>query len=125
MTQPTLSGFLTRYPDFACVDHSLINAALSDAALMTDESWGPWEEMGAMLYTAHSLAIQGKGDGPVARSFRTAPISAISSGSHKVDYMDSPAFPGEGSGSAWSLTPYGRQFESLMARFSVGFASVQ
>ena len=125
MAQPALGDFLTRYPDFACVDHGLIRAALGEAALFTDESWGPWEEMGAMLYTAHALSIQGQGDGPVARAFRAAPISAISSGSHKVDYVDSPAHPGEGSGTAFSLTPYGRQFETLLARFSAGFLSVQ
>ena len=125
MTQPSLSGFLARYPDFACVDHGLVAETLSEAALLTDESWGPWEEMGAMLYAAHVLSIQGKGDGPVARAFRASPVKSMSSGSHKVDYVDSPAHPGAGSGSPWSLTPYGRQFETLMARFSAGFLSVQ
>ena len=127
MTQPTLDGFTTRYPDFACVDHALIEAVLAEAALLTDESWGPWEEMGAMLYTAHTLAIQGKGDGPIARTFKVAPIKSHETGSHKVTYQDVPkgqSRTGEDLG-AYSLTPYGRQFESLISRFSVGFAVVQ
>ena len=111
MAQPSLNGFLARFPEFGCVDHSLIISVLAEAPIYVDGSWGDSEELGAMLYTAHSLAMQGQGDGPASKKQKNISVTSITSGSHKVVYADDA-----GAMVGFGATPYGQQFDVLANR---------
>lgn len=119
MAQPSLSTFLARFPEFGCVSHSLIISVLAEAPIYVDGSWGDTEEPGAMLYAAHSLAIQGQGDGPASQKFKNASVTSITSGSHKVVYSDNT-----GAMVGYGATPYGQQFEILARRMGASMVSV-
>lgn len=119
MAQPSLSAFLARFPEFGCVDHALIVSVLAEAPLYVDARWEEMEELGAMLYTAHCLAMQGQGDGPASKIQKTASVISLTSGSHKVQYKDA-----SGTGLGFAATPYGQQFESVRGRMGVSMVSV-
>ncbi len=119
MSQPSISGFLTRFPEFACVDHAQIIAVLAEAPLFVDASWGEYEELGAMLYTAHNLAIQGLGDGAASSHHKPKSVTSITSGSHKVVYSDV-----RGAALGFDATPHGTRFEALAARIGANVVSV-
>jgi len=108
MAQPSLTTFLARFPEFACVQHSLIIAVLAEAPLYVDRQWGQYEELGAMLYTAHMLTLQGQGDTAAAKNIKSRSVTAITSGSHKVQYADST-----GAMAGFEATPYGRSASKL------------
>lgn len=119
MAQPSLSGFLARFPEFGCVQHSLIISVMAEAPIYVDASWAESEELGAMLYTAHTLAIQGQGDGGPSKKFKNISVISITSGSHKVVYADDT-----GAMVGFGATPYGQQFETLMRRMGANMVSV-
>jgi len=119
VAQPSLNTFLARFPEFACVGHGLIIAVLAEAPLFVDLRWGEYEELGAMLYTAHELTLQGQGTSPAAQKIKTQGVTQITSGSHKVQYeSDQGAFKG------FEATPYGQRFETLAKRVGVNLVSV-
>lgn len=119
MAQPSLSGFLARYPEFACVKHSLIISVLAEAPLYVDGRWEELEEHGAMLYAAHMLTMQGQGDTPTARQIQSKGVTSITSGSHKVTYADV-----RGAALGFGDTIYGQRFETLANRIGVSVVSV-
>lgn len=119
MAQPSLNTFLARFPEFGCVDHSLIVAVLAEAPLFVDARWDELEALGAMLYTAHSLSLQGQGDTPFAGIFNKSGVTSITSGSHKVVYQDL-----RGAALGFESTTYGQQFEALANRIGVNLVSV-
>ncbi len=54
----TYDAFITRFPEFADTDMSLVNATLNDAALEIDvRVWGPIAATGQGYLTAHRLAL--------------------------------------------------------------------
>jgi len=118
MAQPSLSGFLARYPEFGCVKHALIISVMAEAPIYVDSTWGEYEVMGAMLYTAHNLAVQGQGDGMASRKFKSS-VTSITSGSHKVVYSD-----GDDRLLGFEATPYGQQFLTLQRSVGVSMVSV-
>ncbi len=119
MAQPSLSTFLTRFPEFACVEHSLIIAILAEAPIFVDLKWGEYEELGAMLYTAHELTMQGQGSTAAARKIKSGGVTQITSGSHKVQYSDHA-----GAMVGWEATPYGARFRDLANRIGAIMVSV-
>lgn len=119
MAQPSLSEFLARYPEFGCVEHSLIIGVLAEAPLYVDGSWEELESHGAMLYTAHALSLQGQGDTPFARNYRNSGVTSITSGSHKVVYQDV-----RGAALGFGSTVYGQRFEALADRVGAKTVSV-
>ncbi len=119
MAQPSLSGFLARFPEFGCVDHALIISVLAEAPIYVDASWEETEELGSMLYAAHSLALQGQGDGPASQKQKNASVTSITSGSHKVVYADDA-----GAEKGFNSTLYGQQFETLANRIGAAMVSV-
>ncbi len=118
MAQPSLNGFLARFPEFGCVDHGLIISVMAEAPLYVDSSWGEAEELGAMLYVAHSLTLQGQGDIAAAQSFKSS-VTSITSGSHKVTYTDS-----RGAMVGFESTSYGQRFEALRRANGISMVSV-
>ena len=119
MAQPSLSTFLARFPEFACVEHSLIIAVLAEAPIFVDLRWGEYEALGAMLYTAHTLTMQGQGSTPHARKIKTSGVTQVTSGSHKVQYSDNA-----GAMVGYEATPYGERFERLANRIGIKMVSV-
>lgn len=119
MAQPSLTTFLARFPEFACTEHSLIISILAEAPLFVDARWEEYEELGAMLYTAHNLTLQGEGNSPLSRNFRNAGVTSITSGSHKVVYADV-----RGVALDFEFTPHGQQFEVLANRIGLNVVSV-
>ena len=119
MAQPSLSSFLARFSEFACVEHSLIVAVLAEAPLFVDLKWGEYEELGAMLYTAHELTLQGQGTSPAARKIKSQGVTQITSGSHKVQYETSA-----GAMVGYEATPYGDRFKTLAHRIGAKMVSV-
>ena len=121
MAQASLAGFLARFAEFTCVDYTKINTVLAESSLFTDESWGEAEALGSMLYTAHSLALQGLGSGAASAASHNIGVKSRSSGSHKIEYDHSA---GAGA-SGFLTTPYGQQFADLRARVSPGILAVR
>jgi len=119
MAQPSLSSFLARFPEFACVEHSLIIAVMAEAPIFVDLKWDDYEELGAMLYVAHELSMQGQGSSPAARKIKSGGVTQITSGSHKVQYADDA-----GAMVGWEATPYGARFQSLANRIGAKLVSV-
>ncbi len=119
MAQPSLSTFLARFPEFACVEHSLIISVLAEAPLFVDLKWGEYEALGAMLYTAHELTMQGQGSSPAARKIKSKGVTAVTSGSHKVQYADDA-----GAMVGFEATPFGERFEGLANRIGAKLVSV-
>ena len=119
MAQASLADFLARFPEFACVDYTKVNTVLAESALYADENWGEAEALGSMLYTAHSLALQGLGSDAASAASHAFGIKSRSSGSHKIEYNH-----GSGEG-GFTSTPYGQQFADLRARLSPPVLSVR
>ena len=119
MAQPSLNDFLTRFPEFGCVEHSLIISLLAEAPLYVDARWSEYESLGAMLYVAHNLTMQGQGDTVFAGKFKNSGVTSITSGSHKVVYQDV-----RGAALGFDSTPYGEKFEALANRIGVNVVSV-
>jgi len=117
--QPSLGTFLARFPEFGCVSHGQIISVLAEAPLFTGANWDEYEELGAMLYAAHILSMQGLGDGPDAKKMKNSGVTSITSGSHKVVYQDM-----RGAVRGFGCTSYGARFEALAGNVGAKLVSV-
>ncbi|NNE58265.1 MAG: DUF4054 domain-containing protein [Hellea sp.] len=118
MGQPSLSAFLARFPEFGRVEHGVIVAVLAEAPLYVDQNWGAYEELGAMLYTAHTPTMQGFGESAAARFENSRGVTSITSGSHKIIYADSRGAVG------FEASPHGQRFEALTRRLGAKLVSI-
>jgi len=119
VAQPSLTDFLARFSEFGCVEHGRIIALLAEAPLFTDHSWEDYEALGAMLYVAHNLTLQGLGDGSEAKAFKNRTgVTSITSGSHRVDYANPQGATG------FEATSYGQRFETLRGALGQKLVSI-
>jgi hypothetical protein len=110
-TAPTAAELKAKFPAFAAVDDTVVNAALSDAARMVDESWleGDFKN-GRMLYAAHTMTLDGHGTGSDLAGYQMAGLKSIQSGSLSATFDNGAA----GGGSSLATTSYGRRFLELL-----------
>lgn len=113
---PTAADLKARFPAFNSVSNNTVEAALSEAARMVDESWTEGDFKPArMYYAAHLMVLDGLGDSKEAKisGLVLSGLTSIKIANLGVGF----AKPKEGSSKALSTlmtTSYGQRFVDLL-----------
>lgn len=119
--QLNVVAFKSMFPGLATADDATLQAALDEAALYVDETWGADMVAATFYLGAHFVSVaqtMASTGGQLVTSERIGQIS--------VSYaaLSSPASSKTGGYPSLSATPYGLMFLSLMRRNSAGIAIV-
>lgn len=119
-TAPTEADLRARFPAFCDVQNDPITAALSDAALMVDDTWVSQEDFtaGRLLYAAHILTLDGHGSGAEAEQAKAGALqfTEMRSGALTLKRADMATSGGD----TLSLTTFGRRFLEILHRNRAG-----
>lgn len=106
----TASAVKARFPAFAAVADALIEAALTQARRMVDETWLEDDRQPAeMLHAAHEMTLDGLG---ATREAQLQGFKRLKLGSLELERDTSAG----ASGSTYGLTTYGQRFMDLLRR---------
>ena len=110
LVSPTPADLIARFPAFADVATSSLQAALTEAATRVDNTWTPSDyPLGVMLYAAHVLTLDGLGSGAeaVLGAAGAFGFKSFAAGSLTLGRTGTP-------GDIVSETTYGRRFLALL-----------
>lgn len=110
LVSPTPADLITRFPAFADVATETLQAALSEAATRVDSTWTAGDApLGAMLYAAHVLTLDGFGTGAEAALGAAGAFGfqSLAAGSLSLARRGAP-------GTVLTETTYGRRFLALL-----------
>ena len=108
---PTPTDLIARFPAFAGVATSTLQAALTEAAIRVDSTWTLGDApLGTMLYAAHVLTLDGFGSGAEAALGAAGAFGfqSFEAGSLSLARRGAPP------GSVLNETTYGRRFLALL-----------
>lgn len=115
----TVEAFKVRYPEFSDVSDALISMMIAEAADEVGDTWRERDQVrGRMLLVAHKLTIEGEPDrsSSGASIALTGPIKRDKVGDVETEFAGVGASAGDGSGTGYGLTSYGREFAALMRK---------
>lgn len=128
-TQPTVSTFKIRYPEFEIVNNELVTLVLGEAISAVGDGWLEKDRAKAqMLLAAHTLAMEGEPqrsnsmtNGGVANSPAIGQVIEMQDRDVKVKVSDKQAQISENSGlgeigKGLMQTPYGKEYYLLLRR---------
>lgn len=107
-TPPTITDFRPLYPEFDAVADPVVTAALAEAALFSDDTWGDAYATAVMLLAAHNLTRSAQQNGGGA-------IRSVSLGSIAITYADSVS-----NSEALASTSYGERYVKLRRVYASG-----
>jgi len=128
-TQPTVSIFKIRHPEFANVNNELVSLVLNEAVSTVGDGWLEKDRAKAqMLLAAHTLAMEGEpqrsnslSNGGVANSPALGQVIEMQDRDVKVKVSDKQQQVSENSslgeiGKGFMQTSYGREYYLLLRR---------
>jgi len=113
---PTVQDLKTRFPSFAGVADTVLQAALGEAANKVDQTWREEDfQQAQLLYAAHVLTMDGHGTGREAKfaALGDAGISQIKISSLSVS-MKAPGADTTKTASLLSRTSFGKRFLDML-----------
>lgn len=123
-TAPTAAEVKARFPEFAAVDDSVINAVIAEAGSFVDDSWIEADATtAAMFYVAHELVMAGQGTSAAAKVAQVGDFSRIKSGDLEVQRNAGSAQVASANGTL-GLSRYGLKFLELRGRSFPGILSI-
>jgi len=113
---PTASQLKARYPEFATVDDTVVDGAITDALGSVSESWREEDYQPAvMLLACHFMTMEGRGSAPAAQiASVSAGVSRIKSGDLDVTLSDKSA--ANANNDPLLTTIYGTRFADMRRR---------
>lgn len=117
-TAPTAAEVKARFPEFAAVADATVTAIIEEAGSYVDQTWIEADyKLAQMLWTAHTLIIEGNGSGVQAQLSQLGAFSRIKSGDLEVQ-QGTRSGAGEGGAGAdsYERTTYGQRFSELRLR---------
>lgn len=107
----TVEGFYAKFPEFEDVDSEVIEPALAEAELFTDDTWFESNRPLAVLYLAAHLVAASQAAIDVAGGTGNDGVKSFSLGSVSFTLA---AVEEAASAANWGSTPYGLAFERLL-----------
>lgn len=121
---PSAAQFKARFPAFNATANAVVEAALSEAGSMVDQTWIEADFAPARMYlAAHNLVLDGHGDSKEAKiaGLTLAGLTNIKIGSLGVGLQKSGASGSKTtSNSTYRSTTYGQRFLDLLRRNKPG-----
>lgn len=117
-TWPTPTSFKARFPSFAAVDDDIVQTALDEAHAYVDEKWPESQyALGAMLYAAHVLTLDGHGTGTEAEMGKAGLLAFDRLKSGQLEVSKGVVSGGSGNNAAVNVlqsTSYGKRYLALV-----------
>lgn len=117
-TAPTADDLRTRFPTFASLGDTPVDAALADAALVVDDTWLSQADFtsGRLLYAAHILTLDGFGTGAEAQMAQAGALGFDIMKSGSLTLQKSRAAVEEKYSSILDQTTFGKRFKEILRR---------
>lgn len=122
---PTAADVKARFPEFAAVDDTVVDAVLAEAGSFVDASWIESDRATAELfYTAHELVMAGQGTSAAAKVSQVGDFTRIKSGDLEVTRGGGSGESSSAATGTLGATRYGLKFLELRARSFPGIISI-